>query len=120
MNSWEDRYVRELVDEFDRLGRIPSEDVAAARSALDEDRYREALDILLKEMRDGREELQDGRERIRDGDEERRDGTGNSNGSGREATGVSGGQVDRNRTDEPSGNGPIGDGGPVRPTRMDD
>lgn len=47
MSPWEDRYVHELVDELDRLGRIPPEVARAARSAANDGRYRDALDTVL-------------------------------------------------------------------------
>ncbi|WP_418281124.1 hypothetical protein [Halorubrum sp. DTA98] len=48
MSSWEDRHVLKLVDELDRLDRIPPDVAAAARSAADAGRYRDALDIALE------------------------------------------------------------------------
>lgn len=47
MSPWEDRYVRELVDELDRLGRVSPDVAEGARSAIEEERYGDALDAVL-------------------------------------------------------------------------
>ncbi|SNR37653.1 hypothetical protein [Halorubrum vacuolatum] len=47
MSPWERRYVGELIDALERHDRIPPAVATEARLAVDEDRYRDALDTVL-------------------------------------------------------------------------
>lgn len=49
MSPWEDRHVSELVDELERLDRIPQDVVEEARTAIGEERYRDALDVVIRD-----------------------------------------------------------------------
>lgn len=47
MTPWNDRHVPALIDELERLEKIPADVAAEARSAAAEGRYTEALDVAL-------------------------------------------------------------------------
>ena len=47
MSPWEDRHVSELVDDLDRFGKLSQEVADEARTAIDDGRYRDALNIVI-------------------------------------------------------------------------
>ena len=47
MTPWERRYVGDLIDELERYDRIPASVADRARVAVEQGRYREALDMVL-------------------------------------------------------------------------
>lgn len=47
MTPWDDQYVRDLVDELERRGKVSAEVAERAHAAADAERYTEALRVVL-------------------------------------------------------------------------